>query len=96
MDADCVLALADDIQQTKDMLTKIGRQIFRLSSDLAALTPDQLASFRDLAQTHGLFAKSPIIHAQIAEFYKASISHIELLQGINEKVVDSAGIARQP
>ena len=30
MDADPVLVLADDIQQTKDMLTKIGRQIFRL------------------------------------------------------------------
>ena len=46
MDANPVLVLADDIQQTKDMLTRIGRQIFHLSSDLAALTPDQLASFR--------------------------------------------------
>ncbi|MAD06321.1 MAG: hypothetical protein CMP86_02795 [Gammaproteobacteria bacterium] len=46
MDADPVVLLADDIQQTKDMITKIGRQIFRLSSDLAALMPDQLASFR--------------------------------------------------
>ena len=93
MDADPVLALADDIQQTKDMLTRIGRQIFRLSSDLAALTPEQLSSFRDIVQTHELlFARAPNVHAQMAEFYKAAVSHIELLQRINEKVLESSGI----
>ena len=57
MDAGPVLLFADDKQQTNDMLTMIGRQIFRLSSDLAALTADQLGSCRYRAQTHGLFAK---------------------------------------
>ena len=94
MDANPVLVLADDIQQTKDMLTRIGRQIFRLSSDLAALTPEQLSSFRDIVQTHELFEKAPIVHAQMAEFYKAAVSHIELLQSINEKVLESSGIAK--
>ena len=94
MDADPVVVLADDLQQTKDMLTKIGRQIFRLSSDYAALTPEQLSSFRDIVQTHELFARAPIIHAQMAEFYKAAVSHIELLQSINEKVLESSGITK--
>ena len=94
MDANPVLVLADDIQQTKDMLTKISRQIFRLSSDLAALTPEQLSSFHDIVQTHELFAKAPIVHAQMAEFYKAAVSHIELLQSINEKVLESSGITK--
>ena len=89
-----MLVLADDIQQTKDMLTRIGRQIFRLSSDLAALTPEQLSSFYDIVQTHELFAKAPIVHAQMAEFYKAAVSHIELLQSINEKVLESSGITK--
>ena len=92
MDAEPVLALADDIQQTKDMLTRIGRQIFRLSSDLAALTPEQLSSFRDIVQTHELFARATIVHAQMAEFYKGAVSHIEFLQRINEKVLESSGI----
>ena len=94
MDADPVVVLADDLQQTKDMLTKIGRQIFRLSSDYAALTPEQLSSFRDIAPTHAIFAKAPIIHAQMAEFYKGAFSHIELLQSINEKVLESSGITK--
>ena len=94
MDSDPAILLADDLQQTKDMLTKIGRQIFRLSSDYAGLTPEQLSSFRDIAQTHELFAKAPTIHAQMAEFYKAAVSHIELLQSINEKVLESSGITK--
>ena len=94
MDPDPVILLADDLQQTKNMLTKIGQQIFRLSSDYAALTPEQLSSFRDIAQTHEIFAKAPIIHAQMAEFYKAAVSHIELLQSINEKVLESSGITK--
>ena len=94
MDADPAVLLADDLQQTKDMLTRIGRQISRLSSDYAALTPEQLSRFRDIAQTHELLAKAPIIHAQMTEFYKAAVSHIELLQSINEKVLESSGITK--
>jgi hypothetical protein len=45
-------------------------------------------------QTHELFARAPIIHAQMAEFYKAAVSHIELLQSINEKVLESSGITK--
>ena len=58
------------------------------------LTPEQLSSFRDIVQTHELFAKAPIVHAQMAEFYKAAVSHIELLQSINEKVLESSGITK--
>ena len=94
MDADPVTSFADDLQQTKDMLTKIGRRIFRLSSDFAALTPDQLANFRDITRTHELFAQAPIIQPQMAEFYKAAVGNIELLQRINERVLESSGMTK--
>ena len=86
--------LADDIQKTKDQITQLGRQIFRISSSYAELSPEQLREFGDLLPTHKLMANEAVIYAQMAEFYKASVAYIELLHSINEKVVESAGIAR--
>lgn len=86
--------LADDIQQAKQLITSLGRQIFRISSNFAELTPEQRSVFRDLAHTHELMANETVAHAQMAEFYKASVGYIELLQQINEKVLENAGIGQ--
>ena len=86
--------LADDIQKTKDQITQLGRQIFRISSSYAELSPEQLREFSNLVPNHKLMANESVIHAQMAEFYKASVAYIELLRSINEQVVESAGIAR--
>ena len=79
-----VTAALDDIQKTKDQITQLGRQIFRISSNYAELSPEQLREFSNLVPNHKLMATESVIHAQIAEFYKASVTYIELLRGINE------------
>lgn len=85
--------LVDRIHSAKESLVLFGRQVFRISSDFGELSRTHPDSFRQLAAEHKLFANKEIVHAQMEEFYKASINYIELLREINRRAIELSGTA---
>jgi hypothetical protein len=79
--------MVDRIQDAKQSLIVFGRQVFRISSDFGELSRNKPESFKNLEKDHKLFAKKEIIHAQMEEFYKASINYIELLREVNRQAI---------
>jgi hypothetical protein len=79
--------MVDRIQDAKQSLIVFGRQVFRISSDFGELSRNKPESFKNLEKDHELFAKKEIIHAQMEEFYKASINYIELLREVNRQAI---------
>ena len=76
MNEEEVNELVDRIHSAKESLVLFGRQVFRISSDFGELSRTRPDSFRQLAAEHKLFANKEIVHAQMEEFYKASINYI--------------------
>lgn len=83
--------LADQVTEAKHLLVTLGRMVFRISSDLSTLDDDQRAQVRMLVGQHALYENPDVMHAQMAEFYKASLGYVELLKDINTLMFELAG-----
>jgi len=87
--------LADQMLAAKNCLITLGRQVFRISSELSSLDESQRNRLQQLAQEHTLFDNPQIIYAQMEEFYKASAGYVELLKDLNLRMVELSGVPCQ-
>ncbi len=83
--------LADDLEDTKQQLVKLGRRVFQLSSRLASARHEDPAFFDDLPNDHPIFGNENISEVQLGEFYKASEGYVALLREVNIQLLKMSG-----